>query len=178
MVLDQESILAHEQICEYNEVSCIYHTCNKGSSAHKLLDHLKTKHAHDISMPSRNVQMNGTNFLVTLKMKQEHFDFPKNRNKDHLTKCYFYSPIALQFNEKIFLVHVSNQIWRTYTLIWLQLFGSKEEAEKFHYWIEVSDAKYGTLRHTCCVNFSAELKEKIFFNHDKTQQNNFYHQDN
>ena len=71
MVLDQESILAHEQICEYNEVSCIYHTCNKGSSAHKLLDHLKTKHAHDISLPSRNVQMNGTNFLVTLKMKQE-----------------------------------------------------------------------------------------------------------
>ena len=156
IVLDSnDSIVYHEEDCEYRDILCIFAFCKEICSAKQLQNHVKTEHKNlDITLPSTKIQKCGSNFNL------KSTEIPKLlKDKTHRSR---WDPLTFEYNEKKFFFQAEIGSAKKSIMIWIQLFGSKFEAKNFHYWIQVGDLTVGKTNHEGPVKSIDDNKTEVF----------------
>ena len=118
----EEAMIAHEAECIYRLVLCPDLQCQKKVSFHELPEHIEED--KDI------VKIESSNLKI-VKVKSDYFaQYPIDCDRLDIT------PYKFVFGDRVFLLN--GQVMKRQTFyLWVQMVGSKSEAKKYNYTLEL-----------------------------------------
>ena len=154
VVQDRNNILYHEEDCEFRDVICPFQYCTKMVSVNHLVMHLRNFHNLDILKNGYGItsSRNGSYNVVRQYYKTKYLE---SKVPLRLTNVI---PYELDKTLKTFMLQVQN--YPEFTMMRLQLFGSKFEAQCFKYSIKIEDPKLGIFSyegHVLSLDDNADL---------------------